>query len=118
MARPRVIDPMVVVQGFREGKFRFGADAAREFKCSRVRINQILNEYAPDLLPGKEKPVVAADQRALAARQKKMRSATERALKDFPTLSTAAGSLGLTESGLTSRMRRLGIEKPRIVAES
>ncbi len=109
MARPRTIDPTAVVGGFRDGTFKFGAEAARVFGCSRVRISQILAEYAPDLLVGKVKPRTEGEQEVITERQRKMVSETEAALKAHQTHVAAAAALGLTPSGLYSRMRRLGL---------
>jgi transcriptional regulator with GAF, ATPase, and Fis domain len=106
--RPKV-DWKKVVRAFRSGKVKNGAEAARLFGCSRVRINQILGEHAPDLLPGKVKPVSASQERAVRHRQAKMRLDTADALKTHPTITLAAQALGLTSSGLYSRMRRLNI---------
>lgn len=113
MARPRTIDPKAVIDKFRDGSFRYGSEAARHFGCSRVRINQILNEHAPDLIVGKVKPQTAAETKAVAKRQKVMITATERALHEHATHTAAADALGLTKSGLYSRMRRFGIEFDR-----
>lgn len=113
MPRTATIDPQEVVKGFRDGKFKYGSEAAREFGCSRVRIHQILSEHAPDLKIGRNvKEKSKAEQKRLEARQKKMKAETERALKKHPSLAAAARSLGLTESGLQNRVRRFNIENP------
>lgn len=113
MARPRTVEPKDVIAKFRDGTFKYGSEAARHFGCSRVRINQILNEHAPDLIVGKVKPQTAAETKVVAKRQKAMIVATEKALNKHPTHTAAAEALGLTKSGLYSRMRRFGIEFDR-----
>lgn len=100
---------MEVVAAFRDGEVKTGAEAARAFKCTRVRINQILQDYAPAFLAGKTKAANPAADRVLKRRQAEMVRATAAALKAHPTHAEAAQALGLTASGLYSRMRRLNI---------
>lgn len=107
MARPRTVDPLEIVSAIRAGML--SAEAARQFKITRVRVNQILTEHAPDLLPGKLKTVSAEDKKAVSANRKLMIVETKQALAESDTLVDAAVMLGLTTSGLSSRIRRLRI---------
>jgi transcriptional regulator with GAF, ATPase, and Fis domain len=109
MARPRRVDPSMVVEKVRGGMF--ASEVARELKISRVRVGQILEEHAPDLLVGKFKRLAPSAQRQLAARQRKMVADTQKALAKFTTKTEAARHLGLTNSGLSSRLRRFGLEE-------
>jgi hypothetical protein len=109
MARTRTIDPDEVVRRFRSGEFKYGSEAARVFGCSRVRINQILHDHAPDLIMGKLKPRTKREQSELAKRQRKMVDATRAAILKYETIPEAAASLGLTSSGLYNRIRRFSL---------
>lgn len=110
MARKPTIDAKAVVKALRNGTVKNSAEAARKFGCSRVRVTQILETHAPDLLSGKARNRTQAQARAIRARQEKSRKATVKALQDHETIVAAARALGLTASGLYNRMRRLGIE--------
>lgn len=116
MARPRTVEPQEIVDAVRNGMF--GSEAARKFGVSRVRVNQILAEHAPELLKGKLKSRSKDEIKEVKARQRAMIAATKKALKDHPTHVAAAEALGITTSGLYSRMRRHGLDvvKPRKVA--
>jgi transcriptional regulator with GAF, ATPase, and Fis domain len=109
IGRKPKVDWKKVVRAFRAGKVKTGAEAARKFGCSRVRINQILREHAPDLLTGKFKPVSPAQEQVIHKRQARMVKETREALDAHPTHAMAAQALGLTASGLYSRLRRLNI---------
>ncbi|AFU88104.1 hypothetical protein CcrColossus_gp234 [Caulobacter phage CcrColossus] len=112
MPRPRTIDPQEVVTKMRDGTFAYAAEAARYFKCSRVRIQQILDEHAPDLRAGKVSSTLATPKER-KAREAALRKETQAALKSTKSINEAAAALKLTRSGLYSRMRRLGIEYGR-----
>jgi transcriptional regulator with GAF, ATPase, and Fis domain len=84
------------------------AEAAREFKISRVRVGQILKEKAPELLPD-AKP---APRRVSAVERRAMISETVKALTTYKTKEEAAAKLGITVSGLNWRIRRLKIDDP------
>lgn len=112
MARTPTVDPQAVVKAVRAIHPAPGAAAAvaREFKLSRVRVSQILADLAPELLSSRAKP--KPDDKLLKAtadRQRRAIAATVKALKDNPTHAAAAKTLGLTPSGLNSRMRRFDI---------
>lgn len=109
VGRPPKVDWRAVVQAFRSEEVKTGAEAARKFGCSRVRISQILGEHAPDLLPGKAKPQTPAEARATRDRQAKMKKKTQEAIQANPTHTLAAQALGITPSGLYNRKRRLGL---------
>jgi len=83
---------------------------ARQFGITRVRVNQILEEYAPGL----RKHPKAKAKKELTPEQEKDRAQDRRdllkILNAHDTRKQAADALGLTTSGLYSRMRRLGIE--------
>ncbi|AXQ68781.1 hypothetical protein HOU00_gp344 [Caulobacter phage CcrPW] len=96
----------------RDGTFAYAAEAARYFKCSRVRIQQILDEHAPDLRAGKVSSTQATPKER-KAREAVLRKETQAALKTTKSINEAAAVLKLTRSGLYSRMRRLGIEYGR-----
>jgi hypothetical protein len=51
IGRPPKVDWKKVVRAFRSGKVKTGAEAARKFGCSRVRINQILRRARPGPAP-------------------------------------------------------------------
>jgi len=69
MARPRTVDPDVVVQRVRDGEF--SSEVSRDLKISRARVNQILAENAPELLPRKGKPLkTSPEARAARAAQR------------------------------------------------
>ncbi len=111
MARHRTVDPTEVIAVMRGEEPLFAAEAARKFGISRVRVGQILAEHAPDLLSQRARPTITPEEsKAQARRQQKMAAATRKALKAHATHIAAAASLGLTASGLYSRMRRLNIE--------
>ena len=111
MARNRTVEPAEVVAAMRGENKLYASEVARKFGISRVRVSQILAEHAPDLLSTRARPkVTSADTKAQAKRQSTMVSATKKALKANPTHVAAAAALGLTASGLYSRMRRLNIE--------
>lgn len=111
MGRPRRIDPAEVVQRFRDGTYLYGSEAARAFGCSRVRIHQILEEHAPELMIRRTPAQVAPQE---AAARKKRRAAlikeTVAALKAHETVKDAAAALGLTPPGLQNRIRRYGLD--------
>lgn len=109
MGRQPKIDPAAVIADFNAGKFRFAADAAKEYGCSRTYMHMLLKKHAPQFLPGKVKPRSDSEQQQIDARQAQMKLDTETAVKQHDTPETAAAALGLTRSGLYTRMRRLGI---------
>ena len=108
MSRPRTVDPMEVVAAVKRLKRQ--STVARQFGITRVRVNQILEEYAPDLRKH-PKPTVP---KTRTPDQEKARLQERRdllkLLNAHNTRKQAADALGLTTSGLYSRMRRLGIE--------
>jgi transcriptional regulator with GAF, ATPase, and Fis domain len=103
MGRPRSVNYGEVIKAIRNGSKP--AQAAKEFKISRARVNQILKEHAPELLTEQ-----AFAKRAETKQRAEMRKATVKALKKHGGLQAkAAIDLGITPSGLHARMRRLGI---------
>lgn len=107
MSRPRLADPQAVVAAVRRNEHQ--ADVARTFGISRVRVNQILAELAPELRirakNHKAKVLTPEEEKELAQQRTDM----IRFLNAHETRKHAAESLGLTTSGLYSRLRRLGI---------
>ncbi len=83
---------------------------ARQFGITRVRVNQILEDHAPEL----RKHPKPKTPKTLTPEQLKERAKDRRdllkLLNAHNTRRQAAEALGLTTSGLYSRMRRLGIE--------
>lgn len=108
MPRPRTVDPLQVVAAVKRLKRQ--SIVAREFEISRVRVNQILAEYAPELLKHRKPP----ETRELTPEELKNRARDkldlERMLRAHRTRKEAAKAMGLTKSGLYSKMRRLGVE--------
>lgn len=108
MPRPRSVDPEAVVQAIRDGAY--AAEAARTFKISRVRVRQILDQYAPDLVTNPtHAPTLTPEEKAA---RRELIAETKKALKEHSTITAAAKALGLTNSGLYMRMSRLGIQSP------
>lgn len=104
MARPSTVDSDEVIAYVRAGNI--AAQAARHFGISRMRVSQIIAEKAPDLSQATR--VDGAPR--LDAAQKALVQATKAALKKANTRVEAAKLLGITVSGLNSRIRRYGIE--------
>jgi len=100
------------VEGFRNGTYKFGSEAARALGCSRVRISQILEEYAPEYLAGKKRRRSSEEQAEIDGRQKRIREETVAALNAHASRKEAAAALGITPSGLQNRIRRFWIEVP------
>lgn len=102
MARPSTVDSDEVIAYVRQGFIP--ADAARHFGISRMRVSQIIAEKAPELSHPRPRPTnLTPEQEAVIAQ-------TEDALANAKSRVAAATSLGLTISGLNSRLRRYGIE--------
>lgn len=108
MSRPRLVDPQEIVAAVRRDEHQ--ADVARKFGISRVRVNQILAEHAPELrtrVKAKGSKVRTQEEEAELAEQ---RRDMIKFLNAHNTRADAAHNLGLTTSGLYSRLRRLGID--------
>lgn len=103
MARPSTVDSDAVVAYVRAGNI--GADAARHFGISRMRVSQIIAEKAPELsqAPRHEPTTLSREQKAMITQ-------TKAALAKAKSRVEAANILKLTVSGLNSRLRRYGIE--------
>lgn len=107
MARPSTVDGDAVVQAVRDGAI--AAEAARTFGITRMRVTQILKDKAPDLLPNKPRSVNKADRTVVSARRREAKAETIKVMKTAESKVDAARSLGLTVSGLNSRLRQLNI---------
>ncbi len=76
------------------------------FGISRMRVSQILSDNAPELLSHKRKPDQTPE---MVEKHQREREQLLRVLACFQYRKDAAAHLGLTTSGLYSRMRKLGI---------
>lgn len=107
MARPSSVDSEAVIAAVRSGTI--AAEVGRQFGITRVRVNQILKEKAPELLANKTRTVKKSDAVLVNRRRSAAVVATEKALQKATTKKAAAEALGLTVSGLNARLRRFAI---------
>lgn len=95
MGRKRIVNPAEIVAAVRSGKLR--SAVARDHGISRMRVTQIMQEADG---------VTAAPVVEETPEQQELVQRTLAALADSHTLADAAFSLGLTSSGLQTRIRR------------
>lgn len=108
MARPSTVDADAVVKAVRDGTI--AAQVARQFGITRVRVNQILKENAPELLANKSRNLNEDAAAEVSARRDEARAETIKVMAEAETKVAAARKLGLTVSGLNARLRRLKIK--------